>query len=247
VWTPSPTPARAVEREITVVEVIEDVHELAGADHTWWWFPAFDLAEPTTGAPTSHAAVDALPPWVEAFNHTTSPLDPGCGEPGARERHCSPTYLFRTFSQDGPARATGGVDGWAEVCLPDGRCGRTGAIVDPQTFLDGEPNNNNTINRIQLRAGVPATFRVAVVIDSTAQAHDPSRVDLRGNAGRLDVPQEVAATQVEPTNATELPVPNGLADLVVFEVRGFVAGDYLKLRLRGAMSPASFAGLLFSA
>jgi hypothetical protein len=225
------------ERTITHVGVVEDVEDLALlAERAASWFPAVDLTAPTTGAPTSFGAVDDLPAWIEAFNHTTSPIDPGCSEPGALERHCSPTYVFRTFSQDGPARAAGGMDGWA-----------AGAIVDPHTFVDGEPNNNNTINRIQLRDGVPSRFLVAVVIDTTALAHDPSRVELRGNAGRLDVPQELAATQIEPTGAIELPEPNGVADLVVFEVRGFVAGDYLKLRLRGATSPASFGGLLFSA
>jgi hypothetical protein len=242
VAAPGATATPTEERSIAFVTVIEDVTDLTeAAAAAGWWLPAFDLPAAVTGAPTSAGAVDALPAWIEPFNHTTSPVDPGCLELG-----CSPTYLFRTFSQDGPARASGGIEGWAELCLPDGRCGVTGAIVDPHTYADGEPNNNNTINRIQLTGEVPSRFHVAVLVDSTALAHDGSRVELRGNAGRLDVPQEVAATQVESTGSIELPEPNGTADLVVFEVTGFVAGDYLKLRLRGTTSPASFGGLLFA-
>jgi hypothetical protein len=112
-----------------------------------------------TGATTGDNVRDALPDWVAAFNHTEDPADPGCTEPDALDRGCTPTYNFRTFSQDGPARSAGGVPGWATLRLPGGECGTAGAIVDPQTFVTGEPNNsNNTINRIQLQDGVPDVF-----------------------------------------------------------------------------------------
>ena len=183
---------------------------------------------------------------MTAFNHTTGPLDPGSTDPGALARGCTPTYYFRTFSQDGPARAAGGFPEWSRLRLPSGACGRSGAIVDPHTFVAGQPNTNNTVNRIQLRKGVPDAFYVSVLTDNTARRYDPGVVEVRGNAGALDVPSEVANTQVEPTIPDHIDTTaNGIPDLYVFRVEHFRPGDYLKLRLRGATAPASFGGLLF--
>ena len=273
----SPSPAGIVdglqgdagERAITYVGVWRDrpdLHALplgtAGS-----WFPQFAPAKPVAGAATADGARDELPSWVAAFNHTTGPADPGCREPGAIERGCTPTYSFRTFSQDGPARSAGGFAAWSRLRLPSGECGTSGAIVDPQTFIadqehddptglvsprtgEPKPNNNNTINRIQLQDSVPSTFFVAVVTDNTAGQHDVSRLEIRGNIGVLDVPSDrpgdAPDSQIEPTFPTPIDlVSNGVPDVHVFRVDGFVTGDYLKLRLRGATSPGSFGGLLF--
>ena len=253
------------DRAITYVGVWRDRQDLVDLHlgTAGFWFPQLGASEPVVGAPTGDNARDALPSWVAAFNHTTSPADPGCVDPGALERGCTPSYYFRTFSQDGPARSAGGRAGWSPLRLPSGECGTSGAIVDPQTFIaeqafddpsgvvfprSGEPapNNNNTINRIQLRDGVPSTFYVSVVTDNTAGEHDPGRLEIRGNVGALDVPSEVANSQVEPSFPTAMDLTaNGTPDVHVFRVDGFVTGDYLKLRLRGSTSAASFGGLQF--
>ena len=236
-------------RSITFVDVLRDRTDLArlGLGTAGSWFAQFAAQSPTAGAPTGDNARDALPGWVAAFNHTTSPADPGCTDPGALVRGCTPTYYFRTFSQDGPARSAGGQPGWSRLRLPSGECGASGAIVDPHTYDDG-PNVNNTINRIQLRSGAPSSFYVSVVTDNTGGQHDPGRLELRGNVGLLDVPSEVADSQVEATFVTRPDMTgNGIPDVYVFHVDGFTDGDYLKLRLEGATAPASFAGLLFDA
>ena len=256
----------AGDRTITYAGTIHDRPDLRRAHlgRAGHWFAQFDAPGPITGAATSDNVRDALPGWVSALNHTEHPADPGCTEPGALQRGCLPTYLFRTFSQDGPARSAGGFPAWAVLRLPDGSCGRAGAIVDPHTFVaeqavpdptglvspptgDRRPNNNNTVNRIQLQDGTPSTFFVGIVTDTTAGAHDPGRVEVRGNVGVVDHREEVADSQIEPDGA---PGPaalagNGIPDIHVFRIDGFTSGDYLKLRLQGRSSPASFAGVVF--
>jgi len=211
------------------------------------WFPRFD-ADAGTGS-TGENARDALPEWVSPFNHTTfdpenGRADPGCTEPGALEDGCMPTYAFRTFSQDGPAHSASDP-GWGLLRLPSEECGRSGAIVDPKTFEGDEPNGNNTINRIQLQGEVPSPFYISVLTDNTARQLDPSELLIRGNVGLLDVPSEVADSQVEPSPEPKGLHFNGVPDLYVFRVSGFFSGDFLKLRLVGSDSPASFGGLLF--
>lgn len=250
------------DRSITYEGAVRGVHDLrwAGVGTEGFWFAAFDLPEPVTDAPTRLGAVDTLPAWVTPFNHSTGPTDPGC-EPAEVVDGCLPGFGFRTFSQDGPARAAGGFGTWAVLGLPDGRCGRAGLIVDPHTwspdgsglprFVDppeGEPRarNNNTVNRIQLTDGTPAVFRVGVVVDVSGGAHRPGRLEIRGTAGTADAPAEVVDTQVEPTFAEPPDLSaDGRPDVHVFRVEGFGPGDYLKLRLRGADGPAAFAGLVF--
>lgn len=253
-------------RTITYVGTVRDRPDLRHArlGRDGHWFAQFDAPGPISGAPTSDNARDALPTWVTALNHTEHPGDPGCTEPGALQRGCLPTYAFRTFSQDGPARSAGGFATWATLRLPDGSCGTAGAVVDPHTFVaeqdvpdptgvvfprsgDPRPNNNNTVNRIQLQDGTPQTFFVGIVTDTTGGAHDPGRVEIRGNVGLVDHREEVADSQIEPDGApgpAEL-AGNGIPDIHVFRVDGFTSGDYLKLRLQGRNAPAAFAGLLF--
>lgn len=250
-------------RAITYLGSIDDRPDLAGAGvgTEGYWFSQFDAPGPVSGAPTGERARDGLPAWVAAFNHATT-TEPGCTEPGALERGCTPTYAFRTFSQDGPARSASAPD-WARLRLPDGTCGRSGAIVDPQTYVAGQaqpdptglvfprqgpakPNNNNTINRIQLVDGVPDRFVIGIVTDTTARAHDPGRVEVRGNVGALDLPEQAADSQIEPVMPPGFaPASNGIPDVHLFRVEHFRAGDYLKLRLRGITSAASFGGLVF--
>lgn len=232
------------ERRIAFVRTIRDRADLRGLGGAGSWFAHFDATGPVAGAPTAAHARDALPSWVGALNHTAHPADPGCAGADDLERGCLPTYNFRTFSQDGPARSAGGQPGWARLRLPSGDCGGAGAIVDPHT---AGSNNNNTINRIQLQDGVPDRFFVGIVTDTTGGAHDPNRVELRGNVGLVDQRQEVAATQIETETAPGADdlAGNGRPDVHVFVVEGFRSGDYLKLRLRGGTTAASFSGLVF--
>jgi hypothetical protein len=189
-----------------------------------YWFPQFGANSPVGGRPTGENACDALPNWVAPFNHVTSILDPA--------------FKTRTFSQDGPARSMGGIQNWNEFTLPNGEKGSSGAIVDPFA----RKNTNNTINRIQLRGRVPATFYFHVVTDNTNREHDPTiRLRVRGNTRGADIEAKSSP------QSSDLKF-NGVADVYTFRCDDFQAGDFLKLRLSGD-SPGgggpSFGGLLF--
>ena len=215
----------------------------AGLGQAGHWFAQFGADAPVSGRPTGENARVRLPEWIAPLNHVEAPADVGC-TPFEIAGGCLPTYLFRSFSQDGPARSAGGHRSWSVLRLPGGERGRSGAIVDPHTAAG---NRNNTINRIQLRATPPSPFYVSVVTDTTAMQHDPGRtLVLRGNAGPLDTDQTQIESASEPGPA-EL-VFNGEPDAYMFRVSDFRAGDYLKLRLAASDSStagASFSGLLF--
>lgn len=238
-------PQSAGARSIDFVGVRYDRANLAraGLGQAGHWFAQFGADAPVSGRPTRENARVRLPEWIAPLNHVESPTEVGCT---AFEiaGGCLPTYLFRSFSQDGPARSAGGHRSWSVLRLPGGERGRAGAIVDPHTAAG---NRNNTINRIQLRATPPSPFYVSVVTDTTAMQHDPGRtLVLRGNAGPLDTDQTQIESASEPGPA-EL-VFNGEPDTYMFRVSDFRAGDYLKLRLAAADSStagASFSGLLF--
>jgi hypothetical protein len=211
---------------ITYMGVILDHPDLARLNigRAGYWFPQFNAASPVAGRPTGENARDALPSWAGPLNHATSILDPN--------------YSTRTFSQDGPARSTGGQPAWAALKLPSSEIGLSGAIVDPHTAS----NSNNTINRIQLNAGVPSTFYFHIVTDNTAFEHDPTnRLRARGNAGGIDI----EANTYPQTAQLHF---NGIPDVYTFRYDGFAGGDFIKLQLNGAPPPApgaSFGGFLF--
>jgi hypothetical protein len=188
-----------------------------------YWFPQFGATTPVSGRPTGENARDALPPWAGPLNHATSIFDPN--------------YATRTFSQDGPARSKGGQSSWNPFKLPSGETGLSGAIVDPYT----SGNSNNTINRIQLNAGVPSTFYFHIVTDNTNFEHDPTnRLRARGNAGGIDIEANFFPR-------TSHLFFNGIADVYTFRYDGFAGGDFIKLQLNGDANKtgASFGGLLF--
>jgi hypothetical protein len=189
-----------------------------------YWFPQFDAASPVAGRPTGENARDELPSWAGPLNHATSIADP--------------TYSTRTFSQDGPARSKGGQPAWDMLKLPNHQIGLSGAIVDPHT----RGNSNNTINRIQLNAGVPSTFYFHVLSDNTNLQHDPTnRLRARGNAAGVDI----EANTYPQTAQLHF---NGITDVYTFRYDGFAAGDFIKLQLNGSPAPAegaSFGGFLF--
>jgi len=238
-------PQSAAARSIEFVGARHDQANLArsGLGDAGHWFANFGADTAVSERPTGENARARLPDWVAPLNHVAAPTDMGCTafEIAAG---CLPTYLFRSFSQDGPARSAGGHRAWSVLRLPDGERGRAGAIVDPHTAAG---NRNNTINRIQLRADPPSPFYVSVVTDTTAMQHDPARtLVLRGNVGPLDTDQTQVESASEPGLAELL--FDGEPDVYTFRVTDFRAGDYLKLRLAAAESSpagASFSGLLF--
>jgi hypothetical protein len=211
---------------ITYVGVIYDQTDFdrLNIGNAGYWFPQFDAASPVAGRPTGENARDALPSWAGPLNHATSILDPN--------------FATRTFSQDGPDQSKGGQPTWNSLTLPDGEIGLSGAIVDPAT----RGNSNNTINRIQLNAGVPATFYFHVITDNTNFEHDPTnRLRARGSAGGLNV-DPIAFPQT-----ADLAF-DGVADVYTFRFDGFAAGDFIKLQLNGDPAPkegASFGGFMF--
>jgi hypothetical protein len=210
---------------ITYVGVIYDQTDLdrLSIGHAGYWFPQFDAPSPVEGRPTGENVRDGLPSWAGPLNHATSILDPN--------------FSTRTFSQDGPARSKGGQAAWNTLTLPDGETGLSGAIVDPHTI----GNSNNTINRIQLNAGVPATFYFHVITDNTNFEHDPTnRLRARGRAGGVDIE---ANTYPQTANLHF----NGIADVYTFRYDGFAMGDFIKLQLNGdpTKEGASFGGFLF--
>jgi hypothetical protein len=174
-----------------------------------YWFPQFGANSPVGDRSTGENACDALPNWVTPFNHVTSILDPA--------------FKTRTFSQDGPAQSMGGIAKWNTFKLPNGKSGRSGAIVDPFAHK----NSNNTINRIQLRKGVPSTFFFHVVTDNTNREYDPTiRLRARGNSNGVDI-------DASPSPSVKEFVFNGTADVYTYRCEGFQAGDFLKLQLSG--------------
>ena len=196
---------------ITYVGVIRDQTDFARLNigKAGYWFPQFASKSPVEGRPTEENACDALPPWAGPLNHVTSFLDPA--------------YLTRTFSQDGPGKSKGGQPKWNEFTLPDGKVGNSGAIVDPHACK----NANNTINRIQLGKGTPATFFFHIATDNTNREHDPAtRLVVRGNSYGIDLESDTSPT------AEELKF-NGVADIYTYRFDGFGAEDFIKVRLKG--------------
>lgn len=244
--------AQEAEPTITYVGVAYDAADLErlNVGGAGYWFPQWDAPEPVAGRPTGERELDALPPWAAPLNHFSfgdlqegwlggEPDPVGC-DPADLLAGCIPTFFFRSFSQDGPARSAGGHADWATLTLPDGTTGLSGAVVDPHTA----GNSNNTVNRIQLTGDVPGTFYFHVVVDTTDRAHDPvDRLQARGNIGPQDTDETQVDTDVFP-NGCDLTF-NGTADVYTFRYDGFTAGDYLKLRLAGGEGGASFGGLLF--
>ncbi len=229
---------------ITYIGVIYDQtnFETLNLGDAGYWFPQFDASSPVEGRWTGENPRNGLPAWAGPLNHVTAdpldPLDPINNNPL--------TFPTRTFSQDGPSRSKGGQPTWNIFKLPNGETGRSGAIVDP--FTAG--NSNNTINRIQLNNVVPSTFYFSVITDNTNLEHDPTgQLRARGEVGET-FPGLADGIQIESVGLPETNgglIFNGIADVYTFRYDGFVAGDYIKLRLSGDANEggASFAGLLF--
>ena len=110
-----------------------------------FWFANFGASSPVSGAAIDSNAANSLPAWV-----TVNPA------------------ADTTF----PSTATtkGGQSTWANLTLPNGTAGLSGAVVDSATAN----NSNNSIRALALGAGTPSSFFPHVVTDNTAGEHDPA-------------------------------------------------------------------------
>ena len=194
-----------------------------------FWFPQFNAPSAVSHRPTSENERNGLPSWAGPLVHLNSVVDPN--------------FLSRTFSQDGPCRSKGGVATFNLFTLPSGEIGRSGIILDPHAA----GNTSNSVNRIKLGEGTPASFLLRIVVDNTdGKHHAITRLRARGHHAGVDL---------EPNT---FPVPgaagfNGIADVYTFRYDGFTAGDFIKIQFNGMPGDtksdgpggASFAGIMF--
>lgn len=183
--------------------------------------------------------------WFPQFNASTA----GGGVTGQltddNDRNSLPSWALmnftrdfsdptRTFSLDsGGVYSEGGDPAWNLFTLPDDEVGLSGSVVDPQT----KNNSNNTVNKIILSAGVPQSFLLHIVVDNTNGEHDPaSRLEARAETPAID-------NRINTTVADF----NGIADVYTFKYDGWLATDFIKLRLNSGVigEAAGFAGLMF--
>ena len=152
-----------------------------------------------------------------------------------------------TFSADKPdcfdncsgrgVYTRGGYSNWDSFILPNGLSGLSGSVVDEQA----ENNSNNTVNRIQLKTGVPDSFCMHVITDNTDNAHDSATIIPRG--GRPD------QANFDPRSAVPGLAFDGSTDVHTFRFDNFLPGDFIKIRLNSetpGISPG-FGGLMFDA
>jgi hypothetical protein len=152
--------------------------------------------------PLSGAAIDAninnqLPTWV------VPNFDPNDDD-----------YSFGNL-----VTTSGGVFHWNTLRLPGGEVGLSGVMVDPEA----DDNSNNSITQLLLGAGVPDTFFMHVVVDTTLKTHDPSQ-RLRARAESAD---SLSEDDVKLENLSF----NGIADVYTFRYDGWAAGDFIKVQL----------------
>ena len=194
-----------------------------------WWFPQFNAPAECVGRPTDENARDGLPAWAGPLVHLKAVVDP--------------RFPQRTFSQDGPCGSKGGLAAFNQFTLPNGEVGRSGIILDPHAA----GNTSNTVNRIKLGPGTPASFYLRIVVDNTGGKHNAiRRIRARGNHAGTDLePDQAASPGAEGFN--------GIADVYTFRYDGFAAGDFIKIQFSGTPGKAdgegaggaSFGGLMF--
>lgn len=189
-----------------------------------YWMANFAAPRPCYNQPTNESQRSALPSWAGPVYHVPPLIN----------------FFWRTFSLDGPCLSAGGFPTWANMTLPNGEHGISGAIVDPKAA----GNDNNSINRISLNIGVPSSFYFHIVVDNTAGQYSAiNKIRARGEHAGQDISPD------------KYPQPgmkafNGVPDVYTFRFDNFTAGDFIKVQFNGqpASSPypgASFAGFMF--
>lgn len=172
----------------------------------------FGASAPNDG-PADQNVVNALPSWIGVD------FDPS-----------SPTY---SFGQDvgEEAFSRGGQSSWANLTLPDGTSGLSGALVDPRAT----DNSNNTIKQLDILPGAPRAFWLHIVTDNTNLEHDSAnRVRAREDVSDLDV-------------RVRTPPFNGEPDVYSFLYSGVAVGDFIKVQLNSGVAgeAPSIAGVMF--
>ncbi len=204
----------------------ESTDNFLGWGQTGFYFPQFGAQDIIGPKRTDDNMQFYMPRWLE-FNF-------------------DPFSLTTTFSADKPdcfddcrgrgVYTRGGYSNWDSFVLPNGFAGRSGSVVDEQAA----GNTNNTVNRIDMKAGMPASFCMHVVTDNTDNAHDSAQsIIVRvGRTGDESFDPNVS-------------IPNlafdGRTDIHTFRFDAFQPGDYIKIRLNsgsGSVAPG-FGGLMF--
>jgi len=221
--------AEAGSQSITFVGETVDQTDFAalGYGQTGYYFPQFAASSPVTQKWTADNMRFSMPSWLgfefdSAQPNRTFSLDAGLFDLG-------PPTVFGVYSE-------GGQTGWNSLTLPTGETGLSGAVVDEAA----DNNSNNSVNRIQLGAGVPSSFLMRIVVDNTNLEHDPAgRLRARGDTDNVD-PVDV---DVKLTNLTF----NGIADVYTFRYDHFVAGDFIKIQLNSGVAGVdpSIGGIMF--
>ncbi|MCX8091538.1 MAG: hypothetical protein N3I86_11540 [Verrucomicrobiae bacterium] len=220
---------------ITFVGVTYDVTDFQalGFGQAGFYFPQFGATAPVTQRPTWENMQFQPPPWagfqfdVTQTNRTFSP-DAGyfsgdVNDPMDQAPPFGNPLVLGVYSK-------GGQPGWNTFTLPNGVTGLSGAVVDEWAAN----NSNNTINRIQLLAGTPASFFLRLVVDNTNLQHDP--------AGRLR-PRGEPSGDVLLTGLTF----NGIADVYTFRFDNFLPGNIIKVQLNSGVpgEAPSLGGIMF--
>ena len=212
-------------------DTITYVRKVSTTDFLGWgqagfYFPQFDASGIVGPKRTDDNMQLYLPNWLE-FNF-------------------DPWNLDTTFSADKPdcfddcrgrgVYTRGGYTNWDSFILPNGFVGLSGSIVDEQA----ENNTNNTVNKIQMKNGLPPSFCMHVVTDNTANAHNSARsIIVRGGRpeqGGFDPSAQVPELSFD-----------GITDVHTFRFDNFVPDDFIKIRLNSGtpgMNPG-FGGLMF--
>ena len=181
-----------------------------------FWFANFNASTPQSGQAIDANAASSLPSWV-----TVNPTPD------------------TTFS--GTVTSKGGQQSWANLTLPDGTSGLSGAVVDSNTAN----NSNNTIRMLELGPGAPRRFYFHVVTDNTAGEHDPAN-RLRARFERTSV-FDVSALNAPPGLAANM---NGAPDVYTWLYDSGPTGSngaFIKLQINSgnAFAPASISGFMF--
>lgn len=228
-------PARGQSPTITFVSVTYDVtnFQALGFGTAGYYFPQFGAGAPVTQRPTWENMQFNPPAWaqfqfdVTQTNRTFSP-DAGyfsgdINDPMDQSPPFGDPLVYGVYSK-------GGQPGWNLFTLPNGLTGLSGAVVDEWAAN----NSNNTINRIGLLAGTPASFYLRLVVDNTNLEHDP--------AGRLRARGEPAGDAL----LTGLTF-NGVADVYTFRYDNFVPGNIIKVQLNSGVpgEAPSIGGIMF--
>jgi hypothetical protein len=133
---------------------------------------------------------------------------------------------------DGPCSVICGDSDYAVIILPDGSTGGSGIVVDPAA----DENSNNSVNKIQLNDGVPSEFILSIIVDNCHMQHSAINT-IKARGEHLGEPVEA---DVSPSPG--LDAFNGVPDLYRFKFSGFVAGDFIKIKLNGQAGEVKMGG-----